>query len=151
MEFVCGSGRGELLMMARWFLILLLWMVGFLELKAEAIYMVCSSSSSWESVSKKDLRDLFIGKTKSLQRAACVPIILSKNPDYSHFIREVVRKTPQSFERNWKKLLFSGKATLPSRVDHLEEAYRLLREDDEKVCFSLTNEDAEGIHFILLR
>jgi hypothetical protein len=137
--------------MSRYLFIILIWVASFHSLAAQDIYMVSSVSSPWKNVSRSDLRDLFIGKTKSLQRIPCTPVILSKNPDYSLFIREIVRKTPQSFERNWKKLLFSGKATLPLRVDNLENVYRLLRKNDQKVSFSLTQEEVDGINFILIR
>ena len=112
------------------YLILFLWILGFQESMAEDIYMVSAQSSPWKNVSKQDLRDLFIGKTKSLDRVPCTPLVLAKEPDYSLFIREVVKKTPQSFERHWKKLLFSGKATLPMRCENLDDVYRLLKENE---------------------
>lgn len=128
-----------------------LLMIGLQGSVMADLFMVSAVNSPWKSVSKEDLRDLYIGKTKSLQRVPCVPLILVTDPDYSYFIREIVRKTPQSFERNWKKLLFSGKATLPMRCNSLDEIYQLLRENDQRVSFSLTEDKVDGISFVLVK
>jgi hypothetical protein len=115
------------------------------------IYLMVSEKSPWNDVSSTEVRSLFIGKTKSLQRTPGRPILLTKEPDYSSFIKMIARNTPSRFERNWKKLLFSGKATLPARVDSLEEALRLLNTDSNAVCFSSTKIEAKGVKFLAIR
>lgn len=118
---------------------------------SEALYLVTSDQSPWVSVDRTEVRALFIGKKKSLKRIPCAPLIYLGEPDYSRFIKEVVKNSPQRFERNWKKMLFSGKATLPMRKENMEEVFSALRENTSRVSFSLLKTEAEGIKFIPIR
>ncbi len=74
---------------------------------------VIAGSGNSASVSKKDVKKIFLGKKTSMN-----PMDL---PDGSairdEFYQKVAKKNPSQMKSYWSKMIFSGKATPPENAD----------------------------------
>lgn len=87
---------------------------GSLRAGESGIRIVVHANVSEESVSKADLKALFLGDKKFLGTTKLRPVTLSRvEPVHSQFLRTYVGKTKAAFRNYWKRNVFSGKGQMP--------------------------------------
>jgi ABC-type phosphate transport system substrate-binding protein len=70
------------------------------------------------TVSKAELRDIFIGSSSSLGGSQQVsPVLLKQGPVNDDFLVLYVGKSDSAFRASWRGVLFSGQGVLPKTLD----------------------------------
>ena len=80
---------------------------------ADAIAIVKADHAS-DTVSKKDLKKMFLGKTKSWDDGSPVILVILEGGDaHEKFVKKFAGKTAKQFQNFWRKMVFSGKGKMP--------------------------------------
>ena len=97
-----------------------LFLVGFalvafvaMPAMAEEISIV-KEGHSVETVTAKELKRMLLGKSKRWKNGDKVVLSTLKDGEsHDRFIRKYAGKTPKQFTNYWRKMVFSGKGTMP--------------------------------------
>lgn len=87
---------------------------------AEAsVVVIGNSSSSMSSLNKKQVKDIFLGKVKTLPDGTKVEVVDLKvgHSTRNKFYRLVVKKNSNQLKAYWAKLVFSGKGAPPNALN----------------------------------
>ena len=75
-----------------------------------------------ESVSKKNLKKMLLGKAKKWKNGDKVVLAtLSGGDTHEKFIKTFAGKTAKQFTNYWRKMVFSGKGKMPKSFDSEED------------------------------
>jgi ABC-type phosphate transport system substrate-binding protein len=70
------------------------------------------------SVSKSELRDIFIGASTSLKDSMQVtPVLLKQGAVQNEFLSLYIGKSDSGFRAGWRSVLFSGQGMMPKTLD----------------------------------
>jgi len=83
------------------------------------ISIVTSSNSKLSNITPKDLANLFLKKTNTINGVKLTPID-NQNPQiFQEFYKKVVKKTPDQLHAYWTKQMYRGDKTPPKRLSTL--------------------------------
>ncbi len=84
---------------------------------ANAYYVVVNKKMGISKISKGDLKELYLGKKKFWGKNIRVNVsfVNHNSPVTKRFIDEVVNKTPDQFQRYWRRKLFTGSGLPPKK------------------------------------
>ena len=100
----------------RFLTVIALLLLGALPAQAEAeggLVLIHNSESEIVPLSKKDIKDLFLGKRTSFGNRHLSVAVLDEGNVHDAFVREYVGKTTSQFRNYWRIILFSGKGVMP--------------------------------------
>lgn len=83
---------------------------------AEEVVLIVNSTIPLEQLSKNDVRDLYLGRTKMWANGQNVKLAWLVESEISRqFLSEFVRKSPRQFNNYWKNMVFTGNAHIIPR------------------------------------
>ena len=128
-----------------------LFLVGFalvafvaMPAMAEEISIV-KEGHSVETVTAKELKRMLLGKSKRWKNGDKVVLSTLKDGEsHDRFIRKYAGKTPKQFTNYWRKMVFSGKGTMPKSFESEDELIAFVAENDGAIGYidSATTHDA---------
>lgn len=110
-------------------IIVLLLGLGLTELVRAEIVVVVNQDNPVVSFSRRELVDLFMGRTQYFSDGSLV-LRLDQPPESatrSHFYRELVNKSVAEVNAYWAKLLFTGRASPPQVLDNSADMLKAIR------------------------
>ncbi len=99
------------------------------------IILVVSKQSPIETVSKSDLKKLYIGKQNTINKNFTNPTILKVKKTHKKFLKQYLKLNSRQFARIWQKLVFTGKAQMPKQYVSEKELITMLKENPERVGY----------------
>ncbi len=81
------------------------------------VVVVANPSISADSISKAELRDVFLGTSTSVHGSRVKPVLLKEGPTHTDFVTNYVGRAPVAFIMVWRSLVLSGQATMPKTLD----------------------------------
>lgn len=117
-EIQVGGSQMELGRIRALFIVLgLFWSVALASpVWASDLVLVANHSVSVNTMSRSDVKKVFLSKKKNISGVSVKPIIIIDNKITDHFLRVYVRKTPSQFTTYYKVLIFSGSGMEPKAV-----------------------------------
>ena len=99
--------------------------------------LIANSTIPVGQLSKKEITNLYLGRTKIWDNGENVIITWLDQPDYyRQFLREFVRKNPRQFKNYWKNMLFMGKThKIPKPFDDEASLIRFVSETKGAIGF----------------
>ena len=90
---------------------------------ADIKVMIPKLNSSF-MVTKQEIADLYLGKTKTIRGIEITPIDNADKQSYQEFYRKIVNKTPKQMHAYWVREMYRGNKTPPQRLSNkqIEEA-----------------------------
>lgn len=84
------------------------------EAQTTKIVIIANKTVTTDSISKKDLKKIFLGSKKTLAGGVRVfPVVLKSSDTHKTFLKTFIGKSDNAFQNYWKKLLFTGKSRMP--------------------------------------
>ena len=94
-----------------------LLMLGVAHSAIAGVAVVTSSKSSVNSLNKKQVAKIFLGKTKSFPNGSkATPLDLDSGKTRNKFYSDAVKKTESQVSAYWARLIFTGKGQPPRKV-----------------------------------
>lgn len=82
------------------------------ELRAELGILV-STESSFESIDVKTARRFFSGRQQNIGEERKTPVFFEGSKGFPELLDELVQRSEKQLKNTWKKLVFTGKASMP--------------------------------------
>lgn len=98
--------------------------------------VVMNSNSSIANVSREQVADVFLGRSKSLRNNQKIIPLECKEDDknYLDFHEKVTRKNMTQMKAHWAKMVFAGKAAPPKELAP-EEAIKLIEASQDYIGY----------------
>lgn len=104
-------------------------------------------------ISSNHLKRLYFGKISSLPNGRKVTVLVYTKDDnqFQQFTRRYLGRTSQQLRSFWAKQLFTGRGSLPVRVDSPEEMIARVASSDEYVGYIAIEDLREPVKILELR
>lgn len=107
---------------------------------AEKLYIVVYSNSNIDSISNKELKDIFLSLNPHFPNGKkASPYDLDNRRAYRAFYKAVAGKSRLQMKTYWSEMMFSGKGLPPSTIRRENEVENLVEEDPRMISY-LTEE-----------
>lgn len=108
--------------MKTFFLTTLLLVTGLIARAQDAVFIAHSSTAD-VTLNADDLKSSLLGTKTKWDGGAPIKLgVLQSGPVHEKAIREFTQRSPDQFDKFWKKLVFTGKGMAPSSFASDEEA-----------------------------
>jgi hypothetical protein len=121
-----------------------------MPVQADGVSLVTKSDSSINSMTKKEAKKLWLGKTKTVGGQTAVPSDNEESNANKIFYKKAVKKKPAQLKAYWAKKMFSGKAMPPKKLGDDDEVKEWVNETDHGVGY-INNESVDDSVKILLK
>jgi ABC-type phosphate transport system substrate-binding protein len=81
------------------------------------VVVIAHPGFSADSISKSELRDVFMGASSSVHGSQVKPVLLKEGPVHAEFVSDILGKPPVAFIVAWRTLVMSGQGTMPKTFD----------------------------------
>jgi ABC-type phosphate transport system substrate-binding protein len=82
------------------------------------VEVIANPSVAADSISKADLKKIFLGEKSGLGGGSkVVPVLLRQGSDHAEFVSKYLGESPVSLLLAWRGLVMSGEATMPKSFD----------------------------------
>lgn len=104
--------------------------------------LIASSSVEANSLSAKEVRSIFMGKTTLWKNNARINIGVNiENKEVSnYFFRNYLKTSERRYKKYWLKRVFSGSGIAPKIFKNFKEAIEYVSDNENSILF-LSNED----------
>ncbi len=108
------------------------------ETKKFKLQFVSGNATISDSLSKKEVKKIFLGKKRSWDNRERILIVLNKSviKEFYNFIG----KSKSNYEKYWEKLIYTGKATEPIVLDNNREVIDYLKKYPNAISFISEND-----------
>jgi len=79
--------------------------------------LVVNSASALSGLSTDQMKDYFLGKKTTWEDGSKVVVVVIKDGGTSEALLAKLGKNSQQFMTGWKKLIFTGKGSMPEQVE----------------------------------
>ena len=94
----------------------------------EQMVIIVNSSTSQDSISAKDLKNIFLGKkTRWEDGLKIAPVTVRSGQLHEAFLKTYVRKTRIHYETYWKRVIFTGQGRPPYAAKTMSEVLEHVR------------------------
>ncbi len=116
------------------------------------IVVAVSNRSDIESISKRELIDVFMGRFDVLENGERVqPIDYSEDSRLrAAFYERLVGKSQKQINAYWSRLVFSGRAKPPVRVDDVEQSIRFIQQNPTGLAYLPASRVSEEMKIVLV-
>jgi ABC-type phosphate transport system substrate-binding protein len=80
--------------------------------------VVLNPASAVTTLTDDQFKDLFLGKKLAWDDGTKVIVVVVKDGPANEALMKRLGKNPQQFQTGWKKLVFTGKGSMPEQVDN---------------------------------
>ena len=84
--------------------------------RAQAV-VIANPGVAAVSVSKTELRDVFMGASSSLKGVPVTPVLQRQGAVHDEFLSLYIGKSDSAFRAGWRGILFSGQGVMPRTLD----------------------------------
>ena len=79
--------------------------------------LVVNGASALTGISSDQMKDYFLGKKTAWEDGSKIVVVVIKDGSTNDALLSKLGKNSQQFMTGWKKLVFTGKASMPEQVD----------------------------------
>ncbi|WP_139141971.1 hypothetical protein [Alteromonas lipolytica] len=117
-----------------------------------AIAIVVAQNSTIESISKRELIDVFMGRFDVLESGQKVQPVDYVNGSAlrANFYRALVGKSERQINAYWSRLIFSGRAKPPAQVDSISESVEFILTNNTALSYIPVSNVSEEMKIVLV-
>jgi len=117
-----------------------------------ALAVVVAKTSKIESISKRELVDVYMGRFDVLESGHKVQPVDYENGSElrSLFYRSLVNKSERQINAYWSRLIFSGRAKPPVQVASPEESLSFILDNQSALSYIPVNRVSEEMKIVLV-
>lgn len=132
-------------MMRRLIQIVSLCTVIFLSMASQAGIAIIVHPENYEVLSEVQLRNLYLGKSKSFPSGAEVQVLdLQRGNDARvQFLKKVLRRSEENLNAYWARMLFSSQGKPPKSFNKAQEVLDIVASDKNAIGY-VSNKDVDS-------
>ncbi len=86
------------------------------------VFFIANGSVDSSSLTRAQLKDIFLGVEVKWQNGQKIVLATLKGlPVHKTFLKEYIKKNPSQFKNYWRKMIFTGKGSLPQPLQSENE------------------------------
>lgn len=111
--------------------------------------VVANEKTAPANLSADDVKAIFLGAKTAWDGGGKVIVgVLSEGPTQEKFLSDQVGKPPAAFATHWKRLVFTGKASMPKQFAKDEDLLEFVAKTDGAIGFVADGKTAPGVKVI---
>lgn len=99
------------------------------------VVIVVSKSSGITSMSRSELVSLYSGRGKKVSGRSAKPVMLKRGSSHDEFCKKYLNRSPSSLSKIWKKLVFTGKASMLKTLNDENEIISTIASSNDLVGY----------------
>jgi ABC-type phosphate transport system substrate-binding protein len=115
------------------------------------VVLVVNENSGLTSAKKTDILKIFTGRGTQLNDVGVKPIVQKKDLSHEEFLQKYIFRTNIQFSNAWKKLVFTGKASMPEVAESDAEVVRAILSDAKLIGYVDRSNVVEGLTILELK
>ncbi len=115
--------------------LILIICICFASVSGGEIVIVASKESPFSTMSKAELKKLYIGKQTTIQNSFTHPTLQKSKPIHKKFLKLFLKMNARQFARTWQKLVFTGKAQMPKKLNSDKELLEYLNKNSDAIGY----------------
>ena len=128
---------------------LLMCVVSICSLAAADVVVIANADHTGVALSKKEVADIYSGRmSKWPDGAKTVPVYIKSGKVHESFLAEYVGKNDAQFIATWKKLVFTGKASMPDGVGSESDVIAKVKETPGAIGYIAPGTPTDGVVII---
>ena len=113
---------------------------------AGEIAIVGNKDLTVDSLSKKDLKSIFLGKKTQWDNGKKIIFVILKTGDvHESFLKQFIGKSVSQYANFWKKMVFTGKGKKPKSFQTEDELVAFVGNTSGAVGYILSGSKADGV------
>lgn len=98
--------------------------------------VIVSKNTEITSISKKDISNIFLSKTKKLPNGErAIPIGLQTKEEEKSFYLKLSGKTPIQLRKYWATMIFTGKGQAPKKIQNIEKIISFVQKNKNAIAY----------------
>lgn len=115
------------------------------------VIIIANPSVKIDAMTKKEAKNIFLGKKVKWSTTLQIEVaILQGSGVHKEFTKEIVRKSTAQFKNWWRKLMFTGKGTLPKEFNSEQELMRYVADTEGAIGYISTATKISGVKKIMI-
>lgn len=99
------------------------------------IVLIANKASGIKSISKSELVSLYSGRGKRIGSKSVKPVMLKSGDVHEGFCKIFLKRSPSSVSKIWKKLVFTGKASMIKTLSNEADMIRQVSNHSEYIGY----------------
>ncbi|MDY0359978.1 MAG: hypothetical protein RBR08_00840 [Desulforegulaceae bacterium] len=115
---------------------------------AADILVIANKGVSSSSLSKDELKRIYLGKLSRWENGDKVNFCLVKSDLMEDFCQQYIGQSAMNYLKHWKKLVFTGKGSMPPFYDKDEDVIQFVAETKGAVGFVSSGSNTDSVKVI---
>lgn len=113
--------------------------------------LIVNSAVGITMIDEDTFKEIYLGKKTSWDDGSRVVVVVLKDgPTHEHLLQRLNKSSPQ-FLTGWKKLVFTGKGTMPEMVDSLDAMVAMVAKTPGAIGYVDREKIKDGVKAISLK
>ncbi len=114
--------------------------LAFTSVSFAEVIIICNNSVEDTSLSKKDVKNIFLGKkTKWSDNKKIHFVTLKDSKTHKLFLKKYIQKNSPQFRNYWREKVFTGKARAPKQFTTIDQMLKYVSETEGAIGYVDTN------------
>ncbi|MBA3936266.1 MAG: hypothetical protein H0X38_02305 [Planctomycetes bacterium] len=113
--------------------------------------VIVNGRATTTALSEDELRAFFLGKRTTWEDGTKVVVVVLRGGGSHESLLQRLGKSPQQFITGWKKLVFTGKGSMPEQVNSEDELVALVARTPGAIGWIDAGKVADGVKALPLR
>jgi ABC-type phosphate transport system substrate-binding protein len=113
--------------------------------------VIVNGSAPVSELSDDDLKDYYLGKRASWPDGSKVVVVVVKDGPSHDTLMKRLGKSPSQFTTGWKKLVFTGKGSMPEQVENDDALVAFVAKTPGAIGFADSGKVKDGVKAIQVK
>lgn len=109
------------------------------------VVVIANKNVSETSMSKDKVKQIFLGKVVKWQDGSRIRFVTLKGDSHKSFLKEYIGRSEAQYKTYWKKILFTGKGSMPKSFDTEQEMAQYVANTKGAIGYISKNTAAENV------
>lgn len=109
------------------------------------VVVIANKNVSETSMSKDKVKQIFLGKVVKWQDGSRIRFVTLKGDSHKSFLKEYIHRSEAQYKTYWKKILFTGKGSMPKSFDTEQEMAQYVANTKGAIGYISKNTAAENV------
>ena len=109
------------------------------------VVVIANKNVPETSMSKERVKNIFLGKVVKWQDGSRIRFVTLKGDSHKSFLKEYIGRSEAQYKTYWKKILFTGKGSMPKSFDTEQEMAQYVANTKGAIGYISKNTAAENV------
>lgn len=112
------------------------------------VIVIANPSVTEDSLSARDVRDVFLGSRARLRSGAVTPVLQREGAAHEAFLSAYIGRTPVQFQTHWRNIVFTGRGRALASFDSETDLVEYVQETSGAIGYISASTPHDGVKVI---